>query len=152
MIGIIITGHGLFATGIEKAVERIIGDQPQVTYVDFTVEINTDALNQQMLEAIEQVNDGNGVLIFTDLLGGTPFRTAALIAKKQTDIEVLTGINLQMTLEVMLERDCEKTTLEAFREMALECGHRGLTSLHEQMEAKEKKVANDEEDEDEDGI
>jgi PTS system N-acetylgalactosamine-specific IIA component len=49
MIGIIITGHGLFATGIEKAVERIIGDQPQVTYVDFTVEINTDALNQQML-------------------------------------------------------------------------------------------------------
>lgn len=152
MIGMIITGHGLFATGIEKAVERIIGDQPQVAYVDFPVEINTDMLNQQMIEAIERVNNGNGVLFFTDLLGGTPFRAAALLAQKQTGIEVLAGINLQMTLEIMLERDCKKTTLADFRELALKCGHKGLTSLHEQMKAKEEKVSNDEEDKDEDGI
>ncbi|MEI6896784.1 MAG: PTS galactosamine/N-acetylgalactosamine transporter subunit IIA [Psychromonas sp.] len=143
MIGIIVTGHGLFASGIEKAVERIIGEQAQVAYVDFPIEINTDMLNQQMLEAIKAVNDGSGILFFTDLLGGTPFRTAALIAQEQTGIEVLTGTNLQMTLEIMLERDCENTTLEGFREMALACGHRGLTSLYDQQKIKSKKVVED---------
>jgi len=144
MIGIVVTGHGLFASGIEKAVERIIGEQPQVAYIDFPIETNVDMLNEQMLKAIETVNDGKGVLFFTDLLGGSPFRTAALIAQAQPGIEVLTGTNLQMTLELMLERDCDSLTLEDARLMALECGHRGLTSLYDQIQTKEKKVTDNE--------
>lgn len=137
MIGIIVTGHGLFAHGIQKAVERIIGEQVQAAYVDFPIDSSTDILEEQLKQAIEEVNDNDGVVFFTDLLGGTPFRTASLLSQSYNDIEVLTGINLQMTIEMMLERDGQDMTITEFREQALICGHLGLTSLYDQLQKKQ---------------
>ena len=137
MIGIIVTGHGLFAHGIQKAVERIIGEQVQAAYVDFPIDSSTEILEQQLKQAIEDVNDNDGVVFFTDLLGGTPFRTASLLSQSRDDAEVLTGINLQMTIEMMLERDCDNLSLAEFRQQALSCGHRGMTSLYDQLQEKQ---------------
>ena len=136
MIGIIVTGHGKFAYGIKKAMERIIGEQEQVAFVDFPIESSTDILTEQLKAAIAQNNKGKGVVFFTDLLGGTPFRTASLLSYEQDNIEVLTGINLQMLIEMVLERDDEKLTVTNFREQALVCGQRGLTSLYDQLQKK----------------
>lgn len=136
MIGIIVTGHGLFAHGIEKAVERIIGEQPQTAYVNFPIESTTEILQQQLSDAIKEVDQGDGIVFFTDLLGGTPFRTAALLSHDMDNCEVLAGINLQMTIESMLERDEKGMTVTKFRELALEFGQRGMTSLHDELAAK----------------
>ena len=149
MIGIIVTGHGLFAYGIEKAVERIIGEQLQVAYVNFPIESSTEILQQQLTDAIAEVDQGDGIVFFTDLLGGTPFRTAALLSHEMENCEVLTGINLQMTIETMLERDEKGMTVAKFRELALKFGQRGMTSLHDELAAKQAAVATVEED---DGI
>ncbi|EGU30590.1 phosphotransferase system, mannose/fructose-specific component IIA [Vibrio ichthyoenteri ATCC 700023] len=139
MIAVILSGHGGFASGIAKAIFQIIGEQPQFKFIDFPEEATTPQLEAQMREAIAEIDSSEGIVFLTDLLGGTPFRTASLLSQERNDIEVVTGTNLQMAAEMLLERD-ELNLLE-FREQALECGHRGITSLAAEMALKSEKVA-----------
>lgn len=131
MLSIILSGHGGFASGLEKAMNQILGEQPQIIAIDFPESSTTALLTRQFEEALAQLDESDGVIFLTDLLGGTPFRVASTLAMQKPGREVLTGINLQLLLEMALERD--GLSSEAFREMALECGHRGLTSLVDEM-------------------
>lgn len=72
------------------------------------------------------------------MLGGTPFRVASTLAMQKPGCEVITGTNLQLLLEMVLER--EGLSGEEFRVQALECGHRGLTSLVDEPAAAMKNV------------
>lgn len=127
MLGIILTGHGGFASGMEKAMKQILGEQPQFIAIDFPETSTTALLTTQLEQAVEQLDGEDDIVFLTDLLGGTPFRVASTLAMQKPGREVLTGTNLQLLLEMALER--EGLSSEAFREQALECGHRGLTSL-----------------------
>ncbi|MGD8110447.1 PTS galactosamine/N-acetylgalactosamine transporter subunit IIA [Vibrio sp. NTOU-M3] len=132
MIAVILSGHGGFASGIEKAIHQVIGEQPQFQAIDFPVDMTTPQLESAMRDAISLHDNGEGIVFLTDLLGGTPFRTASLLSQERNDIEVVTGTNLQMVAEMLLERD-ELNLLE-FRQQALECGHRGMTSLADELQ------------------
>ncbi|UXI04576.1 PTS galactosamine/N-acetylgalactosamine transporter subunit IIA [Photobacterium sp. TY1-4] len=131
MIAVILSGHGAFASGIEQAVLQIIGEQSQFRAIDFPAERTTAELDQTMRTAMKDIDSGDGIVFLTDLLGGTPFRTASLISQERADVEVITGTNLQMAAEMLLERD--ELTLVEFREQALTCGHRGMTSLADEL-------------------
>ncbi len=139
MIGVIISGHGGFASGLTKALNQIIGEQPQFAAIDFPEGMTTAQLDTAMRKAIEEIDSGEGIVFMTDLLGGTPFRTASLLSQQMANIEVVTGTNLQMAAEMLLERD-ELNVIE-FRQEAVACGHRGITSLYEQMEEKQREEA-----------
>ena len=104
MIGIIVTGHGRFAEGLSSSVELIAGAQPQYKSVLFLEESGPEKLSSDLKEAIAEVNTGEGVLVFTDLKGGTPFKESVMIATQQENVEVLTGTNLSMLLEASLMR------------------------------------------------
>ncbi|MCS3430932.1 PTS galactosamine/N-acetylgalactosamine transporter subunit IIA [Klebsiella sp. BIGb0407] len=132
MISIILSGHGGFATGLEKAMRQIVGDQPQVIAIDFTESTSPAQLNAQFERALVDLDEREGLIFLTDLLGGTPFRLASILALEKTNREVITGVNLQLLLEMVLDR--EVLNSEEFRQKALECGHRGLTSLVDEME------------------
>ncbi len=135
MITVILSGHGGFASGLEKAILQIVGEQEQFKAIDFPVEMATPQLEKAMRDAISAMDSGDGIVFLTDLLGGTPFRTASLLSYERDDIEVIAGTNLQMVAEMLLERD-ELNVVE-FRDMALECGHRGMTSLAAELDKKE---------------
>ncbi|WED29301.1 PTS sugar transporter subunit IIA [Vibrio sp. DW001] len=141
MIAVILTGHGGFASGMEKAILQIVGEQEQFRAIDFPVEMTTVQLTAAIETAISDIDSNDGIVFLTDLLGGTPFRTASLLSQDRDDIEVVTGTNLQMAAEMLLERD-ELNVIE-FRTMALECGHRGMTSLAEQLENKKAQEVED---------
>jgi len=81
---------------------------------------------------VNELDSEDGIVFLTDLLGGTPFRVASTLAMQKPGWEVITGTNLQLLLEMALER--EGLSSEAFRLQALECGHRGLTSLVDELE------------------
>ncbi|MGR5065711.1 PTS galactosamine/N-acetylgalactosamine transporter subunit IIA [Photobacterium sp. DNB22_13_2] len=134
MIAVILSGHGGFASGIEQAIEQIIGTQTQFKAIDFPMESTTAQLDKAMRAAVQELDSGEGIVFLTDLLGGTPFRTASLISQERDDIQVVTGTNLQMAAEMLLERD--ELTLNEFRDQALICGHRGITSLADEMASK----------------
>lgn len=131
MITVILSGHGAFATGIQAAIHQVIGEQPQFIAIDFPVDMTTPQLEKAMRDAIAKLDSDEGIVFLTDLLGGTPFRTASLLSQERKDIEVVTGTNLQMVAEMLLERD--EVNLLQFREQALACGHRGITSLADEM-------------------
>ena len=128
MLGIILTGHGGFASGMEKAMKQILGEQSQFIAIDFP---ETALLTSQLEQAVSELDAQQDIVFLTDLLGGTPFRVASTLAMQRQGTEVITGTNLQLLLEMVLERD--GLTSEAFRLQALECGHRGLTSLVDEL-------------------
>lgn len=131
MLSVIISGHGGFASGMEKAMLQVIGEQEQCIAIDFPPESTTQQLEAQFQQAITQLGTEHGLVFITDLLGGSPFRLASTIAMSQDNIEVVAGANLQLILEMLLERD--ELTPSQFRELALQCGHRGMTSLFDEM-------------------
>lgn len=104
MIGIIVTGHNRFADGVSSTVEMIAGKQEHYLNVNFLDGSSHEALHTALFEAVKTVNQGKGVLVFTDLKGGTPFQQAVMIAMNEPNVEVLTGTNIAMLLEGTLMR------------------------------------------------
>lgn len=105
MVGIILTGHGHFATGMESSVKLIAGQPEHFIAVDFPDGDGTDELNRHLSDAVEQLKDCSGVLIFSDLVGGSPFKAAVeLKMKSSMPIEVLSGSNLGMIIELTMTR------------------------------------------------
>ncbi|WP_421532299.1 PTS galactosamine/N-acetylgalactosamine transporter subunit IIA [Lelliottia amnigena] len=131
MLGIILCGHGGFASGLEKAMKQILGEQAQFIAIDFPETSTTALLTSQLEQAISDLDSQEDIVFLTDLLGGTPFRVASTMALKKTGWEVIAGTNMQLLLEMVMERD--GLSSEAFRLQALECGHRGLTSLVDEL-------------------
>lgn len=132
MLGIILTGHGGFASGMAQAMKQILGEQPQFIAIDFPESSTTALLTTQLEQAVAELDNADGLVFLTDLLGGTPFRVASTLAMQKAGREVITGTNLQLLLEMALDRD--GLDGEAFRVQALECGHRGLTSLVDELD------------------
>ncbi|BBQ82107.1 MULTISPECIES: PTS galactosamine/N-acetylgalactosamine transporter subunit IIA [Enterobacteriaceae] len=131
MLGIILTGHGGFASGMEKAMRQILGEQTQFIAIDFPETSTTARLTEQLEQAVATLDAEEDIVFLTDLLGGTPFRVASTLAMQKAGREVIAGTNLQLLLEMVLDRD--GLSGEAFRLQALECGHRGLTSLVDEL-------------------
>jgi PTS system N-acetylgalactosamine-specific IIA component len=74
MLGIILCGHGGFATGMEKAMKQILGEQTQFIAIDFPETSTTAQLTSQLEQAVAELEDADGIIFLTDLLGGTPFQ------------------------------------------------------------------------------
>ena len=85
MPGIVITGHGGFATGLLQAVEQVVGPQPHCAAVDFPEQMSTAQLNDALRSALAAVAQPDGVVFLTDMLGGSPFRSACELADAQGD-------------------------------------------------------------------
>lgn len=103
MIGIVITGHGSFPTGILESLTLITGNNPQIEAVPFTD--NHHHLEGELDKAIQHVNTGDGVICFADLAGGTPFNICSRIASASNDIEVVGGANIPMILSGLFKRE-----------------------------------------------
>lgn len=103
MIGIVVTGHGEFADGIYKSFEMIAGHADNVSIVRFEEGMDLNEFHHQLNEVFTKYsNQYKGVLVLTDLLGGTPFNTSMVISQEFEKVRVLTGTNLSMMIEGQL--------------------------------------------------
>lgn len=121
MIGLLVTGHGNFASGITSAVNLIAGEQEDYQSVDFLATYNLDDLEKELRKALDNLKNCSGVLILCDLLGGTPFNKAVEISHKMENANVIAGVNLSMLLEVTMTRKFEEN-LDSLTTSALESG------------------------------
>ena len=103
MVGLIVTGHGHFATGLTSSVDLIAGPQPNYVAVDFDGN-GTEKLEADLKAAFETLKDCSGIIVFSDLAGGSPFKTAALISAGNDKVRVLAGTNLSMLCEISMAR------------------------------------------------
>ncbi len=121
MIGIIVVGHGEFAKGLTSAVELIAGKQDAYITLDFTSDITPESLKSNISDAIETLQENDGILVFTDLKGGTPFKESVEISLQYDNVKVLTGTNIAMLLEAALMRS-SVTDVESFTKSLVETG------------------------------
>ena len=123
MVGFILTGHGQFAPGLASAIAMVAGDQPAFTVVPFEGD-QAASYGEDLRAAITAMREEcDGVLVFTDLLGGTPFNQSMMIAQ---NVEVLTGTNLPMVIELLFLRG--NATLAELGGQAVTVGQTGVTA------------------------
>lgn len=79
MIGLIVTGHANFGSGMTSSVNLIAGEQEAYRYVDFLPTYGTEELTEEIAKAMDELKDCEGIIIFTDLMGGSPFNVAASV-------------------------------------------------------------------------
>ena len=143
MIGLIVTGHGHFATGLTSSIDLIAGPQDNYVAVDFDGE-GTEKLENDLKAAVEKLSDCEGIIVFSDLAGGSPFKTAAIVTAGNLNVKVIAGTNLPMLCEIAMARTMIED-LDMLVSSALNVGKDGV-QLFEMPE-----IA-DEEPEDGDGI
>lgn len=130
MIGLIVSGHLNFASGMASAVKAIAGEQQDIVFIDFVESISPDELEKQMRQAIESM-DCQQYLFLTDLPGGTPCNRAMAIMMQNPAVEVLAGVNLPMIVNAAFEREgC--STLELVQTLR-EIGHDSIQDIREQL-------------------
>jgi len=98
-IGVVVVTHGVLATELLNAAETIVGDLPQFTAVSIGWHDDVSVATTAMSRAIERVDRGRGVLLLTDMFGGTPSNLSMTFLEPDK-IEVVTGVNLPMLIKL----------------------------------------------------
>jgi PTS system mannose-specific IIA component len=99
MIGVVVVTHGQLATELVNAAEAIIGDLPQFAAVSIGWHDDADDAREEIHEAIARVQGPAGVLLLTDMFGGTPSNLAMTFLEANR-VEILTGVNLPILIKL----------------------------------------------------
>jgi PTS system mannose-specific IIA component len=99
MIGVVVVTHGQLATELVNAAEMIVGDLPQFAAVSIGWHDDVNDARDDIAQAIERVRGNEGVLLLTDMFGGTPSNLGMTFLEKD-QIEVITGVNLPMLIKL----------------------------------------------------
>lgn len=136
MIGLIVCGHGLFGEGLYSSIKLIAGEQKDFQIVNFEENSNTEVLNNSLQKALCKVNKGNGVVIFTDIPGGTPYNQAVLLSTTMPNIKVVSGVNLPCLLTACFSRD---DNIEDFIPKVIDSGRNSLSVFERKIASSEDK-------------
>jgi PTS system mannose-specific IIA component len=99
MIGLVLVTHGQLASEFIRAMEHVVGPQEQIEAICIGPEDDMEARRNDIAESLARVDDGSGVIILTDLFGGTPSNLAISLMKSDL-IEVIAGVNLPMLIRL----------------------------------------------------
>ena len=99
MIGLVLVTHGALAREFIVAMEHVVGPQERIAPVCIGPDDDMEEKREDIAAAIAEVDDGSGVIILTDLFGGTPSNLAISLMKSE-NIEVIAGINLPMLIRL----------------------------------------------------
>ncbi len=105
MIGILICGHGSFASGMRSALELICGPQDHFAAIDFTSLAGTRQLEHEVSAAYRSMSDCDGILVTCDFVGGTPFKACVTLAQGRKDVRIVAGVSLAGLVEGISVRD-----------------------------------------------
>jgi mannose PTS system EIIA component len=104
MIGMVLVTHGQLAIEFRAALEHVVGPQKQVATVSIGPEDDMEQRRKDILDAVKKVDSGAGVVILTDMFGGTP-SNLAISVMNGGHVEVVAGINLPMLIKLASVRD-----------------------------------------------
>ena len=99
MIGLVLVTHGRLASEFIVAMEHVVGPQKQIAPICIGPDDDMEERRSQIAEAIRAVDGGVGVIVLTDLFGGTPSNLAISLMKSDK-IEVIAGVNLPMLIRL----------------------------------------------------
>lgn len=133
MIGILITTHGELGNELIRAAELIKGSMKGIVHISVDQTKGLEEIKKEISSAIKKLDQGQGVLILTDLFGGTP-SNVSLSFMKEGKVEVLTGVNLPMLLKLSDMR--EKMPLNEFAHFIKDYGIKNISLASEILNKK----------------
>ena len=128
MIGILIISHGDFSKGMLNALEMISGKPEKTLALGLYPGDSADEFEKKILDALDQLQDGDGVIVFVDFLGGSP-ATCIMKCMRTRKFPCFTGVNMPMLSEAVLGREDTSMTLEQLAEFCGKSGIEGLVRL-----------------------
>jgi mannose PTS system EIIA component len=128
MIGLVLVTHGRLAVEFITAMEHVVGPQEAVESICIDADDDMEARRADIAAAIGRVDAGKGVIILTDLFGGTPSNLAISLMKSE-DVEVIAGVNLPMLIR--LEGARKVMTVRAAVAAAREAGRKYISVASE---------------------
>ena len=134
MIGIVLAAHGTLPQALVESVGMILGEPPQIATVSLMPGDSLEGLVERLRAAVHEVSQGEGVLVFLDMFGGTPANAAALLTQQMDRVHAVTGVNLPMLLETFMLRD-SVDQVEALTETAFSAGQSGIVNVVEAFKA-----------------
>ena len=106
MIGVVLVTHGNLATELVKVLEHVVGPQDQLTTITIDPDDDMEKRREDILNSVQFVDKGLGVIILTDMFGGTPSNLAISIME-QANIDIIAGVNLPMLIKLASVRSNE---------------------------------------------
>jgi PTS system mannose-specific IIA component len=103
MIGLVLVTHGRLACEFRAALEHVVGPQKQLEAVTIGPDDDMEERRREIVEAVARVETGDGVVVLTDMFGGTPSNLAISVMEGSA-IEVVAGINLPMLIKLATVR------------------------------------------------
>jgi len=132
MIGLLIVTHCDLGAELLNAAQFIVGKIDNADTVPITETTGSEKIRKIIEERVNALNTGDGVIILTDMFGGTPSNLSLSFLKKEK-IEVLTGVNLPMIIAIIQNRP--KLNIDAVAEKAQEAGRNGISLASKLLES-----------------
>lgn len=124
MVGILIVSHGKLAEALISSVQFLVGNLQKIGGVSIWPKDKEKEVKERIRQKIGEVNDGDGVVILTDVLGGTPTSLSLPFLERER-VEVVTGVNIPMLLTLSSYR--KGKSLEEISKLAKKSGRRSIT-------------------------
>lgn len=132
MVAIIIGTHGNFSEELVRSSEMIFGKQSNVGYITFKPEEGLEELVAKYNVAMDQLYTDDGVLFMVDSFEGSPYNVASMIALKNENMDVVTGVNLPMLLEIF--GSMSFSNVKELKDVAITAGLASIKSLKDTEE------------------
>ena len=107
MIGMVLVTHGRLAEELIAALEHVVGPQENVTAICIGPDDDMEQRRSEILDSTSSADQGGGVVLLTDMFGGTPSNLAISIMDK-ANVEIIAGVNLPMLIKLASVRDKEQ--------------------------------------------
>lgn len=120
-IAILLMSHGDFAKEAMKSAELVFGKQENYETLSVFLADQIDSLKEEMFEKVESLDTSRGLLVFTDIIGGTPMNLAGNLLDRENTI-LCSGLNLPMLLEALINRSKSVEELKGILERAYRMG------------------------------
>jgi mannose PTS system EIIA component len=124
MIGMVLVTHGHLATEFRAALEHVVGPQKQIETITIGPEDDMEQRRKDIIMAVHDVDTGGGVVVLTDMFGGTP-SNLAISVMEGSQVDVVAGINLPMLIKLASVR--EDATLEQAVVQAQDAGRKYIS-------------------------
>ena len=133
MIGLVIVTHGALAAEFRAALEHIVGKQQQLATISIGPDDDMEQQRTNILDAVRQVDSGEGSVLLTDMFGSTP-SNLAISVMDNANVEVIAGINLPMLIKLASIRG--ECSLEDAIEQAQEAGRKYISVASQVLSGK----------------
>jgi PTS system mannose-specific IIA component len=132
MVGVLLVTHLDFGHKLLQTAEQILGEQQGCLAISVNVQLNMEDILQEIKSGIQEVDKGQGVLLLTDMFGGSP-SNLSLSLLGSGKLEVITGANLPMLLKIL---GCREESLQELALQAKSAGQQGIVVAGEVLKQK----------------